>query len=158
MNLLETLSLALSLECNLERKGEKIIAKPKANVTDELIGGIKENRGSLIEHLKKVEEEEGYALIDAIARAGIELVYDEEDNLKFAKPSAAVMAYGLRERIAKFKPWLSGVKKTRARGIKSEAEFILMARERFPDREPYERPLSKEEFFYGERKRWGESA
>jgi hypothetical protein len=155
MNLLETLSLALSLECNLELKGEKIIAKPKANVTDELRDGIKENRDAMVEHLKKVEEEEGYALIDAIARAGIELVYDKEDNLKFARPSAAVMAYGLRERIARFKPWLSGVKKAREEGIRSEAEFILMARERFPDREPWERPLSKEEFFYGKRKRVG---
>lgn len=53
MNVLETKSLALQLEVNLDIDGEreKLIVTPAANITPELDAGLKENRDELMRSL-----------------------------------------------------------------------------------------------------------
>lgn len=146
MDLLETLSLTIDLEINLELKDEKIKAIPATNITDELREAIRTNKEKIVEHLQRCKKNDRYQLLTDIASAGITLRL-KSDGLLTARPPQSV-SFDLRRKIKDNKEWLCGVLQLdQDKRIETEAEARLLIRSQFDTDLDADQPLTEREFW-----------
>lgn len=133
--------LGVTLSLN-ERGG--IRAVPHNYISEELDQAIRENKETLIEHLELLRDEEIYEVLTEVGIAGIAL--RRKDGRLYGLPGEAVLASGLRDKIARYKDCIITMQKVHDATVRSTSEVTMLARARF-DTEPYEHPMTKNEMW-----------
>lgn len=135
MNLLETLSLAMSLKVELALGNDKqIVAEPKGRITTDLRVAIHENLDALKDHLKRRLENDPYALLTDLTVARVSLVL--RDGQLFAKPKRLAQPFEMR--IKENKQFLIDMLALNPdEKITTVAEAVMLVRSRF-ETKPHE--------------------